>query len=145
MCVFTYAWQRSTVGGRSPCSRWVTIVVVPHFDKHVVAAGCRSKQRRPQSLVDETVSRAAIPGQVANIQGRIVIQEIALAEMRVSVWQLPLQNTSDGIVSGLYYLSKLIFRAVEIDSYITQIILNTINFIVTFVGLYIVDYYSHRK
>ncbi|KAJ2978484.1 hypothetical protein NQ176_g3796 [Zarea fungicola] len=33
----------------------------------------------------------------------------------------------------------------DIDSYITQIILNTINFLVTFIGLYIVEHYGRRK
>lgn len=33
----------------------------------------------------------------------------------------------------------------KLDSYITQIILNTINFLVTFIGLYIVEHFGRRK
>ncbi|KAK7428471.1 hexose transporter hxt5 [Neonectria magnoliae] len=44
-----------------------------------------------------------------------------------------------------FYYGTTIFRSVEIDSYITQIILNTINFVVTFIGLYIVEHYGRRK
>ncbi|KAH6884592.1 hypothetical protein B0T10DRAFT_493451 [Thelonectria olida] len=44
-----------------------------------------------------------------------------------------------------FYYGTTIFRSVSIDSYITQIILNTINFVVTFIGLYIVEHYGRRK
>ncbi|KAH7022142.1 hypothetical protein EDB80DRAFT_694094 [Ilyonectria destructans] len=44
-----------------------------------------------------------------------------------------------------FYYGTTIFQSVEIDSYITQIILNTINFLVTFIGLYIVEHYGRRK
>lgn len=33
----------------------------------------------------------------------------------------------------------------QIDSYVTQIILNTINFLVTFLGLYMVEHFGRRK
>jgi SP family sugar:H+ symporter-like MFS transporter len=44
-----------------------------------------------------------------------------------------------------FYYSTTIFRSVQIDSFITQIIFNTINFLVTFIGLYIVEKYGRRK
>lgn len=44
-----------------------------------------------------------------------------------------------------FYYGTTIFESVSIDSYITQIILNTINFVVTFIGLYLVEYYGRRK
>ncbi|KAM0327176.1 hypothetical protein ACHAQA_006308 [Verticillium albo-atrum] len=44
-----------------------------------------------------------------------------------------------------FYYGTTIFRSVSIDSYITQIILNTINFLVTFIGLYLVEHYGRRK
>ena len=44
-----------------------------------------------------------------------------------------------------FYYGTTIFRSVNIDSYITQIILNTINFVVTFIGLYLVEHYGRRK
>ncbi|KFA53007.1 hypothetical protein S40293_05931 [Stachybotrys chartarum IBT 40293] len=44
-----------------------------------------------------------------------------------------------------FYYSTTIFRSVQIDSYITQVIFNTINFLVTFIGLYIVEKYGRRK
>ncbi|CAJ0554395.1 Ff.00g129080.m01.CDS01 [Fusarium sp. VM40] len=44
-----------------------------------------------------------------------------------------------------FYYGTTIFRSVSIDSYKTQIILNTINFLVTFIGLYIVEHYGRRK
>lgn len=44
-----------------------------------------------------------------------------------------------------FYYGTTIFRAVNINSYVTQIILNTINFGVTFIGLYLVEHYGRRK
>ncbi|OAA73730.1 siderophore iron transporter mirC [Cordyceps fumosorosea ARSEF 2679] len=44
-----------------------------------------------------------------------------------------------------FYYGVSIFKSVNIDSYITQIILNTINFLVTFIGLYIVERFGRRK
>lgn len=44
-----------------------------------------------------------------------------------------------------FYYGTTIFASVSIDSYITQIILNTINFVVTFIGLYLVEYYGRRR
>jgi SP family sugar:H+ symporter-like MFS transporter len=44
-----------------------------------------------------------------------------------------------------FYYGTTIFQAVQIDSFVTQIILNTINFLATFVGLYFVEHYGRRK
>ncbi|KAM0420285.1 hypothetical protein ACHAPT_011946 [Fusarium lateritium] len=44
-----------------------------------------------------------------------------------------------------FYYGTTIFRSVSISSYKTQIILNTINFLVTFIGLYLVEHYGRRK
>ncbi|GJN70999.1 hexose transporter hxt1 [Purpureocillium lilacinum] len=44
-----------------------------------------------------------------------------------------------------FYYGTTIFKSVQIDSFITQIILNTINFATTFLGLYIVEHYGRRK
>ena len=44
-----------------------------------------------------------------------------------------------------FYYGTTIFSSVNIDSFITQIILNTINFGVTFIGLYIVEHFGRRK
>ncbi|CAH0018932.1 unnamed protein product [Clonostachys rhizophaga] len=44
-----------------------------------------------------------------------------------------------------FYYGTTIFKSVSIDSFITQIILNTINFLVTFIGLYLVEHYGRRK
>lgn len=44
-----------------------------------------------------------------------------------------------------FYYGTTIFRSVQINSYVTQIILNTINFLVTFIGLYLVEHYGRRK
>ncbi|EJP71045.1 hexose transporter [Beauveria bassiana ARSEF 2860] len=44
-----------------------------------------------------------------------------------------------------FYYGVSIFKSVNIDSYITQIILNTINFVATFLGLYIVEHFGRRK
>jgi hypothetical protein len=41
-----------------------------------------------------------------------------------------------------FYYGTTIFSSVSIDSYKTQIILNTINFLVTFIGLYIVELWT---
>ncbi|CAK7272151.1 hexose transporter hxt5 [Sporothrix epigloea] len=44
-----------------------------------------------------------------------------------------------------FYYGTTIFQSVNIDSFITQIILNTINFVVTFLGLYLVEHYGRRR
>lgn len=44
-----------------------------------------------------------------------------------------------------FYYGTTIFLSVQINSFITQIILNTINFLTTFIGLYIVEHYGRRK
>ncbi|RSL57230.1 hypothetical protein CEP53_006559 [Fusarium sp. AF-6] len=44
-----------------------------------------------------------------------------------------------------FYYGTTIFQSVSISSYKTQIILNTINFVVTFIGLYLVEHYGRRK
>ncbi|KAI8657151.1 MFS domain-containing protein [Fusarium keratoplasticum] len=44
-----------------------------------------------------------------------------------------------------FYYGTTIFQSVSISSYKTQIILNTINFLVTFIGLYLVEHYGRRK
>ncbi|TEA12657.1 Hexose transporter 2 [Colletotrichum sidae] len=44
-----------------------------------------------------------------------------------------------------FYYGTTIFASVNINSFITQIILNTINFLTTFIGLYIVEHYGRRK
>jgi SP family sugar:H+ symporter-like MFS transporter len=44
-----------------------------------------------------------------------------------------------------FYYGTTIFRSVQINSFITQIILNTINFLTTFFGLYMVEHYGRRK
>jgi len=44
-----------------------------------------------------------------------------------------------------FYYGTTIFRSVEISSFVTQLILNGINFGVTFIGLYLVEHYGRRK
>ncbi|KFH42250.1 Hexose transporter-like protein [Hapsidospora chrysogenum ATCC 11550] len=44
-----------------------------------------------------------------------------------------------------FYYGTTIFRSVQINSFITQIILNTINFVTTFLGLYMVEHFGRRK
>ncbi|KAJ2995713.1 hypothetical protein NUW58_g1196 [Xylaria curta] len=44
-----------------------------------------------------------------------------------------------------FYYGTTIFQSVQISSFITQVILNTINFGVTFIGLYLVEHYGRRK
>lgn len=44
-----------------------------------------------------------------------------------------------------FYYGTVIFRSVQINSFITQIIINTINFLSTFLGLYIIEHYGRRK
>lgn len=42
-------------------------------------------------------------------------------------------------------LQQTIFQSVSISSFVTQIILNGINFGVTFIGLYLVEHYGRRR
>ncbi|KAI8635676.1 general substrate transporter [Xylariaceae sp. FL1651] len=44
-----------------------------------------------------------------------------------------------------FYYGTTIFKSVQISSFITQVILNVINFSVTFIGLYLVEHYGRRK
>lgn len=44
-----------------------------------------------------------------------------------------------------FYYGTTIFKSVGIDSFVTHIILNTINFLVTFAGLYLVEHYGRRR
>lgn len=44
-----------------------------------------------------------------------------------------------------FYYGTTIFQSVQISSFITQVILNTINFGVTFIGLYLVEHYGRRR
>ncbi|PTB73808.1 galactose permease [Trichoderma longibrachiatum ATCC 18648] len=44
-----------------------------------------------------------------------------------------------------FYYGTTIFKSVQINSFVTQIILNTINFAVTFIGLYMVEHFGRRK
>lgn len=46
---------------------------------------------------------------------------------------------------GLTWDIQTIFQAVQISSFVTQIILNVINFSTTFLGLYIVEHFGRRK
>jgi len=43
-----------------------------------------------------------------------------------------------------FYYGTTIFNAVQISSFTTQVILNVINFSVTFIGLYLVEHYGRR-
>lgn len=44
-----------------------------------------------------------------------------------------------------FYYGTTIFKSVQIQSFVTQMILNGINFGVTFIGLYLVEHYGRRK
>ncbi|KAI0407175.1 hexose transporter [Xylaria palmicola] len=44
-----------------------------------------------------------------------------------------------------FYYGTTIFQSVQISSFITQVILNTINFAVTFIGLYLVEHFGRRR
>ncbi|KAL6904482.1 sugar transporter domain-containing protein [Trichoderma evansii] len=44
-----------------------------------------------------------------------------------------------------FYYGTTIFKSVQINSFVTQIILNSINFGVTFIGLYMVEHFGRRK
>lgn len=44
-----------------------------------------------------------------------------------------------------FYYGTTIFKSVQISSFVTQMILNGINFGVTFIGLYLVEHYGRRK
>ncbi|OAP57717.1 hypothetical protein AYL99_08455 [Fonsecaea erecta] len=44
-----------------------------------------------------------------------------------------------------FYYGTTIFKSVQISSFVTQMILNGVNFGVTFIGLYLVEHYGRRK
>lgn len=44
-----------------------------------------------------------------------------------------------------FYYGTTIFKSVQINSFVTQMILNGINFGVTFIGLYLVEHYGRRR
>ena len=44
-----------------------------------------------------------------------------------------------------FYYGTTIFKSVQIESFVTQMILNGINFGTTFIGLYLIEHYGRRK
>lgn len=44
-----------------------------------------------------------------------------------------------------FYYGTTIFKSVQISSFVTQMILNAINFGTTFIGLYMIEHYGRRK
>jgi SP family sugar:H+ symporter-like MFS transporter len=107
-----------------------------------------------------TLNHYAIHTQIEEIESKLRAEDALkrgpVAEM-VTMFRAPRMAYRIGLGVALQALQQLtganyffyygvtIFQSVSISSFKTQIILNTINFVVTFVGLYLVEHYGRRK
>ncbi|RDA83252.1 hypothetical protein CP532_4504 [Ophiocordyceps camponoti-leonardi (nom. inval.)] len=107
-----------------------------------------------------TPNHFAVYTQLEEIQKRLVIdQQMAsdsTAEELKAMWNAP--RVPYRVLLGIllqmfqqltganffFYFGTVIFRSVSISSFVTQIILNAINFVSAFGGLYLVEYYGRR-
>lgn len=104
-----------------------------HWAIHVQMEEIESKLR-----AESTVKTSFVGGYVEMFQAPRMAYRIALGVALQMFQQLTGANY-------FFYYGTTIFQSVQISSFITQVILNTINFVVTFIGLYLVEHYGRRK
>ncbi|KJZ73440.1 hypothetical protein HIM_07234 [Hirsutella minnesotensis 3608] len=105
-----------------------------HFAVHTQLEEIESKLRAE----DRVISRNPITESINMLKAPRMAYRIVLGMLLQCLQQATGANF-------FFYYGTTIFRSVSIDSFITQIILNTINFLATFIGLYIVEHYGRRK
>ncbi|KAM4055744.1 major facilitator superfamily protein [Hirsutella rhossiliensis] len=104
-----------------------------HWAVHTQLEEIESKLRAEDKVV---------AGPVAEFVGMLRAPRMAYRLALGILLQMAQQLTG---ANYFFYYGTTIFRSVQIDSFITQIILNTINFLTTFIGLYLVEHYGRRK
>ncbi|KAK9779625.1 putative Major facilitator superfamily (MFS) profile domain-containing protein [Seiridium cardinale] len=104
-----------------------------HYAIHVQMEEIRTK------LQAETVDEGGpIKGMLNMFRGPRMSYRIVIGMLLQMFQQLTGANY-------FFYYGTTIFKSVQISSFVTQMILNGINFGVTFIGLYLVEHYGRRK
>ncbi|KAI0013974.1 galactose permease [Xylariaceae sp. FL0662B] len=104
-----------------------------HYAVQVQLKEIESKLR-----AESQVKKGAIGSMVQMLRAPRMSYRIALGMLLQAFQQLTGANY-------FFYYGTTIFQSVQISSFITQIILNGINFGVTFIGLYLVEHFGRRK
>lgn len=104
-----------------------------HWAVHTQLEEIESKLRAEDKVVGGPIQEF-----VGMMKAPRVLSRIMLAMLLQMFQQLTGANY-------FFYYGTTLFRSVQIDSFITQIILNTINFLATFIGLYLVENFGRRK
>lgn len=123
-----------------------------HTQMEEIGSKLRAEQKLEGNAFTEFIAMFRAPRMAYRIllgAGLQMFQQLSKSNP-VLHWFLsfPHEILTDSPTAGanyFFYYGTTIFRSVSIDSYITQIILNTINFVVTFIGLYLVEHYGRRK
>ncbi|XXG98589.1 hypothetical protein Hte_004914 [Hypoxylon texense] len=103
-----------------------------HYAIHIQLEEIQSKLR-----AESQVKLSAIGGILDMFKGPRMGYRIALGILLQMFQQLSGANF-------FFYFGTTIFQAVQINSFVTQMILNGINFGTTFIGLYLVEHYGRR-
>ncbi|KAK8030204.1 hexose transporter [Apiospora rasikravindrae] len=104
-----------------------------HYAVHVQMEEIGSKLRAESQLKQGPIQEI-----ITMFKGPRMAYRIALGMLLQMFQQLTGANY-------FFYYGTTIFRSVSISSFVTQMILNGINFSVTFIGLYLVEHYGRRK
>ncbi|KAH9908917.1 general substrate transporter [Xylariomycetidae sp. FL2044] len=104
-----------------------------HYAIHIQMEEIGSKLRAESQLKD-----GPIKGFITMTKAPRMSYRIALGMLLQAFQQLTGANY-------FFYYGTTIFKSVQISPFITQIILNGINFSVTFIGLYLVEHFGRRK
>lgn len=104
-----------------------------HYSVHVQISEIEAKLR-----AEDKIKVGPIQGAIQMFKAPRMAYRIALG-MTLQMFQ---QLTG---ANYFFYYGTTIFRSVQISSFVTQLILNGINFGVTFIGLYLVEHYGRRK
>ncbi|KAI1078465.1 general substrate transporter [Whalleya microplaca] len=96
------------------------------------------KEIESKLRAESQIKKSAIGGLMEMFRAPRMGYRIALGMLLQAFQQLTGANY-------FFYYGTTIFQSVQISSFVTQMILNGINFGVTFIGLYLVEHYGRRK
>ncbi|KAI1370007.1 hexose transporter [Xylaria arbuscula] len=128
-----YAYRKGRVEEARETLMRVYAAPANHWAIHTQMEEIESKLR-----AESQVKRGLVGGYVEMFGAPRMAYRIALGVALQMFQQLTGANY-------FFYYGTTIFQSVQISSFITQVILNTINFGVTFIGLYLVEHYGRRK
>ncbi|KAI0450921.1 hexose transporter [Xylaria acuta] len=128
-----YAYRQGRVDEARETLMRVYDAPANHWAIHIQMEEIESKLR-----AESQVKTSFIGGYVEMFKAPRMANRIALGVALQMFQQLTGANY-------FFYYGTTIFQSVQISSFITQVILNTINFGVTFIGLYLVEHYGRRK